>query len=620
MHLSYLKLWNFRKFGSGVGELDLTKPDLNVPFTKGLNVLIGENDSGKTAIIDAIKLVLKTHSWERIWPDTKDFYNDSTRFRIECRFDDLSRDEGKNFVEWLGMEGKGTEAKPYLRVFLDVSKASERILPYEVKAGVDDQGHQLTAEAREYLKLVFLRPLRNAEVELVARKNSRFSQILEGHEAFKVQEDDHHLLTKFKELNDNIELYFEGREKTTGDEPCSISDLRGKNLKDEIDKYLESFCDLKSIIEVPHGDQKRILEALSLTIEDKNAGLGTFNRLFIAAELLHLNKKDWSGLRLGLIEELEAHLHPQAQLRVIESLQLQKDVQLVLTTHSPNLGSKVQLQNLIICADKNVYPMGPGHTRLAKTDYTFLERFLDVTKANLFFAKGVILVEGWSEEILLPVLAKIIGLDLSRYGASVVNVGGKAFLRYCRIFQRNEKPDMSVPVAVVTDLDLKPNEESKMSEDELKEYRESKRKKYEGQHVRAFVSPHQTLEYCIASCPELRKLFYLAVLKALKEMKEDKGVGDLSKYEKAIEGIDTHFDDWNADDIARPIYEQILGIEQILDLCKQKVSKTIIAQHFAKELLELHSSRDLKNTLKAETGISYLIEAIEYATGANPNN
>lgn len=50
MYLSRLKLWNFRKFGSNSTNLDLLKPDLFVTFTNGLNVLIGENDLGKTAI------------------------------------------------------------------------------------------------------------------------------------------------------------------------------------------------------------------------------------------------------------------------------------------------------------------------------------------------------------------------------------------------------------------------------------------------------------------------------------------------------------------------------------------------------------------------------------------
>lgn len=62
MYLSELKLWNFRKYSKHGGALDVSTPHLVVPFKKGLNVLIGENDSGKTAIIDAIKIVLRTHA------------------------------------------------------------------------------------------------------------------------------------------------------------------------------------------------------------------------------------------------------------------------------------------------------------------------------------------------------------------------------------------------------------------------------------------------------------------------------------------------------------------------------------------------------------------------------
>ena len=73
MYLSNVKFWNFRKFGS-CSETDYrTSPHLDLNLTKGLNVIIGENDSGKTAIIDAIKLALKTHSYEYIRVDDKDF-------------------------------------------------------------------------------------------------------------------------------------------------------------------------------------------------------------------------------------------------------------------------------------------------------------------------------------------------------------------------------------------------------------------------------------------------------------------------------------------------------------------------------------------------------------------
>ena len=151
-------------------------------------------------------------------------------------------------------------------------------------------------------------------------------------------------------------------------------------------------------------------------------GLGTMNRLYMATELLHLNK-EWNGLKLCLIEELEAHLHPQAQMKVISALQ-EQNVQFIMSTHSPNLASKVKISdkentNIILCHDSDVYPLNTDTTRLNKDDCKFLDHFLDVTKSNLFFAKGVLIVEGWAEELLLPVIADKIGCNLTQNEISI---------------------------------------------------------------------------------------------------------------------------------------------------------------------------------------------------------
>ncbi len=133
MYLSNLKLWNFRKFGSK--KFDIESPDLDLDFNKNLNVLIGENDSGKTAIIDAIKIVLKTHSYEWIKITEDDFHDDSDRFRIELKFEDLKSEEAKYFTEWLSWQGEKDEAETFLKVNYDVSKNEERILPADIRAG-----------------------------------------------------------------------------------------------------------------------------------------------------------------------------------------------------------------------------------------------------------------------------------------------------------------------------------------------------------------------------------------------------------------------------------------------------------------------------------------------------
>ena len=504
MYLSNIKLWNFRKFGSG-NEIDPAKPDLNLDFTKGLNVIIGENDSGKTAIIDAIKLVLKTHSYEYIRVEKDDFYCEAQRLRIELVFKDLNDEEAKNFVEWLGWEKEGETTRTFLRLIYDVSRNQDRINPTDVRAGVDEEGYIIDAVAKEYLKTTYLKPLRDAKSELIAKKNSRLSQILIGDAAFKGKEKDHKLVQSFQKFITDLEGYF-------------VNDTDGKKIKDKIDGFIKSFFSATSSANFLSNSagKKEILEKLELLLsEESHPGLGTLNRLFMAAELLHLGKDNWSGLRLGLIEELEAHLHPQAQMQVIGALQAQKEIQLILTTHSPNLASKVQLQNLILCHNNQAFPLGEDYTKLNPDDYVFLEKFLDTTKSNLFFAKGVIIVEGWAEEILIPSIAKRLGINLTERGVSVVNVGSKAYNRYAKIFLRKNLPNMEVPVAVVTDVDVREykieNDETiKIGDDIVKQKIAEAITKIEEDkktNVREFVAPRWTLEYSLLLSPKYSESF-----------------------------------------------------------------------------------------------------------------
>jgi putative ATP-dependent endonuclease of OLD family len=527
MYISNLKLWNFRKFGSDVEFQIGSDPSLNLDLTKGLNVIIGENDSGKTAIIDAIKLVLKTHSFDYIRVEDKDFYKSTSRFRIELLISDLNPNEAKNFTEWLSVVGEGADAKPFLKLIYDVKRQGKRIFPSDVRAGADDDAHILNAEAKDFLKATYLKPLRDAENELIAKRNSRLSQILLGDSAFKGKEKDHELVKIFGVLGEKLKQYFKGEFEIDSfdddGQPIIIRPQDGKLIKDTIDKYIKGFygSEYETGFEATSTDIKSILEKLTLILqEEANPGLGTLNRLFMATELLHLNKENWTGLRLGLIEELEAHLHPQAQMQVIEALQNQQSIQLVLTTHSPNLASKLKLENLIICNNGKAFPMGPGYTKLDPDDYIFLEKFLDVTKSNLFFAKGLILVEGWAEEIIVPSLAKSVGINLTERGVSVVNVGNLAFTRYANIFLRSKGPDMDVPIAVITDSDFAEykrakNEEGKYvltkidaetilkgSTEKITELQSKSEK-----NVQYFIAPEWTLEYSISKSKSLSQEF-----------------------------------------------------------------------------------------------------------------
>lgn len=604
MHLSHLKLWNFRKFGKDGEEIDLAKPHLSIPFTQGVNLLVGENDAGKTAIIDALKLVLKTHSvdWVKIEPE--DFHLGTTRLRIECIFNDIKDEEAVHFLEWLGMresiDKDGNKiVSSFLKIIVDVGKVDNRVLSYDVRAGADDEGRIMSYEAREFLKATYLKPLRDAKAELIARKNSRLSQILHSHPVFK-DKDNHKLVEILADANTEIREYFED-EKTKASNGFEILET----LKMYLKRFLKKNSTQDTKLHIDDPKLKNILELLKLTLEDEHCGLGTYNLLFIATELLHLKKDNYNGLRLGLIEEMEAHLHPQAQLRVMTALETDSKVdatQLLLTTHSPNLTSKVPIKNLVMFFGSSAYSLAEEFTLLEPDDYNFLERFLDVTKANLFFAQGVIFVEGDSESLIMPVLAKLVGKDLTEHGVSVINCGGVTFLRYSRIFQRKiADEDLKIPVSVITDLDVLPANEGIEKESAV----ETKTTKYNGQSVQTFISPHWTLEYCIALSDNLREILFGAIKSAGDEMTRDGYTG-----KKVSETWADFTNGLNREEIAEKIHS-------LVSSKGKKISKVITAQYFAKSLETKTGDAEFILKIKEDEHIKYLIDAIEYATSYN---
>lgn len=451
MFLSTLRLWNFRKYSSGEDG----RPGLEVHFHEGVNVLIGENDSGKTAIVDAIRYVLKTQSGEFIQFDDKDFYQDTNgnrtdEFRIECVFDGLNEQDSGLFWEWLSWNDDKT--KYLLKVWLHVKRKDNVIVP-SFSAGIDGQAERMDSEARDLLKVVYFKPLRDALTEMTHGYKSRLAQILGAHELFKTRKDaqgnntKHKLETDYENLKKEIEDYF----RNGG---------MGENITGEINRFLKDHFLLKgdprtAQIKLTGGEITEILRLLDLIMEGNKSGLGTLNLLCIAAEMLLFNNQK-KGLKLALVEELEAHLHPQYQLRLIEYISSHhKNEQFILTTHSITLASKIKLANLIVLKGNEAFPMSSKYTMMRPSDYNFLERFLDATKANLFFAKGLIMVEGDAENLLIPAIAQLIGRNLHEYGISVVNVGSTAYKRYVSIFKRKDGKAFNMPIAIVSDLDIR---------------------------------------------------------------------------------------------------------------------------------------------------------------------
>lgn len=637
MIVSELKVFNFRQFKSVDGA-----PGLKITFHKGLNALIGENDSGKTAVIDALKLVLLTQSNEYIRPVEEDFYrsNDGTvcsEFKIDCTISGFTQNEAKNFIEYLMFNRNGDEVEYTLNLHYRAWKDGHKIYQ-ELRVGDVDDGVSMDGKARELLKAVYLKPLRDAEREMSSGRGSRISQILLNHPVFKGKKE-HTILDIFQDANKKIEEYF-----TDNTEDNHILKTIRDNLKAFNDKGQSSDAELKtSDIQL-----KSILESLSLNAPEINPGLGELNLLFIAAELLLLKDDTDGGMKLALIEELEAHLHPQAQLRLISYLQneySENDVQIIISTHSPILASKINLKNLIFMKNGIGYDLAEGMTGLQKGDYLFLQRFLDSTKANLFFAKGIIMVEGDAENILIPVIADIIGYPLEKYGISIVNVGSTAFLRYSRIMVRSDGSTIGIPVSVITDCDVRPYDVDQVTNDkklsekatESAQAEKEKNERYTNGSVRGFASPRWTLEYCIAmSC--LSEDFHKSVHYGKKILNACEHISLTNKKiieaNQEMEKEATQWHDLPQWKKAYNIYNLMLNgdgkssLKAIVAQCLASVLRwktSIIPEGLSQEKMfdldlyglktDEHKKSELKAKIEEDQFLSYIVNAIKYAAG-----
>lgn len=664
MFLSEVNIWNFRKYGSENSE----RPNLSVKFNSGLNLIIGENDSGKTTIIDAIKIVLGTQSYDNVRIDENDFYkdNDNNRvnwLKIECVFQKLNDLECGRFLEWIEINEAGD---PKLEVRI-VARIKDNKIIVKKTAGRD--GLDIAFDASENLRCTYLKPLRDAENELSPGYKSRFAQVLKSHPLFIVNNKDskHPLEQLMKDANDQIENYFKPisleEEKHDIKEESQNASAIIESINITLEQFFGSEKDNYNVkVNISNMELNKILTRLMLIINEDKVGLGTLNQLYIAMELLLLEVKDKNNdFGLALIEEIEAHLHPQAQLRVIKHLEENINSQTILTTHSNTLASVVKVENSIICRDGSAFSLNNEHTGLSLGDYEFLERFLDSTKANLFFAKGVIFVEGDAENLLIPSIAEVIGLPLYKYGVSVVNVGSVAFLRYSNIFiSKDRQSTIGIPTSIVTDLDVRPpnyyndigevhkytlyklkNEgmiftkvaeaeralRQKLNlkrlstmlkednieniEDDYEQYKVAKRlekiSKYDFKDINVFTNTW-TMEFDLAlSC--LKVYLYAAVLIA-KDIHNDEEIIDYIKSEYYIEKAKAEFEQefkGKSDiEIAYLVYKPLL---------KNNCSKAVCAQYLSRILInECQKNKGLIEEIVKDEYISYIIKAIYHAT------
>lgn len=466
MHISNLKIRNFRSI-----------ENIDINLNKGLNVLIGENNSGKTAIIDILRLILDKGNYpnEVYWKES-DFRIDSNSNDIKpIEFDIRFQPEDEREIMWFNELHVISYDEETLKHYLEIhgririikSKGSTKI-KREFWGGRDEE-RKIPWNIWNALNYIYLSPLRDIDRDLKPNNKNLLTKFFLNLSELKEEENYEENMSQIIKENFNakewVNLLDEGKEKITTH--LTKMNFLDNNLDIDINFSTFEFEDIlkKLIIQIPvNSDNKEYTKYFNL----HQNGLGYNNLIYastIFGDIIQRNEVFKQNYNLLLIEEPEAHLHPQLEntfFNYLHSLDEKEQFQLIVTSHSPTITAKTKLDNVIVMnnIDNKVCATPIKDTCLRDEDKIFLKKFLDVTKSQLFFAKGIILVEGITEALLLPIFAKLLDkkenvekYNLEKNGIEII-VTGTSFQRYSGLFNSdNEKERLNIKCAVLTDDD-----------------------------------------------------------------------------------------------------------------------------------------------------------------------
>lgn len=469
-------------------------------------IIIGENNVGKTNFLRALQLVLDpTLSDEDRMLQESDF-NDSIKNPMENKEEILIEIYIDNYDQNKTILAVFQDATVMTEDGKEVLKFTYRFFPYINEGGVaeyqyniykgNDETKKFGSYERKYLNIKVVKALRDVEGEM---RNSRTSPIQKMLKNYAIDKQDlEHIAEEYRkngekilnldelvDLTNNINKRFgmvlgnndfdvslRAMEINPAKVLSSLKLLMAQRNTTEIslglnnilyismilqllqDKTIPSLIKAEKYMElssIPGG------EILKATYEESKNGNYFLNDDIseIQQEKLYTfmskNMPISKGVTILAIEEPEAHLHPVNQRLIYRDVIQNSSNSVLLTTHSTHITAIAPIDSIV-----HLHDDGERGTEIHATaampisdgEFLDVERYLDVKRGEIYLGKAVLLVEGIAEEYLIPQFANLLGKPLDEKGIIVCNINCTNFTPYVKLLR-----SLDIPYAVITDGD-----------------------------------------------------------------------------------------------------------------------------------------------------------------------